>query len=114
MKNTILVLNTGSTSTKLAVYSGLTKEIQAEYVHDKQFLSAYPYVADQLPMRRALAEEFTGAKAAPFAPFAAIVARGGILPPIKSGGYVINAAMTDYLLNVCQEEHASNLAACIA
>jgi butyrate kinase len=114
MTHTIMVLNTGSTSTKLAVYQNRENVLQKEYQHTREFLDSYPYMADQLPMRHKIAEEFLENEAKSFAPFSAIVARGGILCPIHSGGYVINSAMVDYLLNVCTEEHASNVAACIA
>lgn len=114
MAYSILVLNTGSTSTKMAVYKDREKVLQKEYIHTKQFLEKYPYMSDQLPMRQQIAEEFAMSDAKDFAPFDAIVARGGILSPIHSGGYEINYEMVDYLLNVCEEEHASNVAACIA
>lgn len=114
MTKSILVLNTGSTSTKMAVYLDETCALQREYEHTKQFLEKYPYMSDQLPMRQELAERFTAEDASLYAPFDAIVARGGILCPIHSGGYVINEEMVDYLLNICEEEHASNVAACIA
>lgn len=114
MEYSILVLNTGSTSTKLAVYRNETKMVQKEYQHSKDFLKKFPYVADQLPMRQEIVEKFITTEAANYAPFDAIVARGGILPPIQSGGYTIDEAMVDYLLNISNEEHASNLSACIA
>ncbi|MEG1823269.1 MAG: butyrate kinase [Cloacibacillus sp.] len=114
MSYKILVLNTGSTSTKMAVYIDGERALQKEFEHTKPFLEKYPYMADQLPMRQELADQFTKEALERFGAFDAIVARGGILPPIHSGGYEINDVMVDYLLNVCQEEHASNVAACIA
>lgn len=109
----ILVLNTGSTSTKLALYTDEKKTVQKEYMHSKEELSAYPFMADQLPMRKELARTFI-LEVQSHAPFDAFVARGGILPPVQSGGYIINQAMCDYLQYVCNQEHASNLAAFIA
>lgn len=114
MTPSIIVLNTGSTSTKLAVYQGQTPVLQKEYVHPREELKGFRRVAEQRPLRQKLAEDFLTQEAAAYGPFQAIVARGGILTPIHSGGYVINQAMVDYLDNVCQEEHASNLAAGIA
>ena len=110
----IMVLNTGSTSTKMAVYFDDKKVVQREFEHTKEFLERYPYMADQLPMRQELADDFMREAVAEYGTFDAIVARGGILPPIHAGGYEINDVMVDYLLNVCAEEHASNVAACIA
>ncbi|MDO5115060.1 MAG: butyrate kinase [Synergistaceae bacterium] len=110
----IMVLNTGSTSTKMAVYFDDKKVLQKEFEHTKEFLEKYPYMSDQLPMRQELADEFTREASEEYGGFDAIVARGGILPPLHAGGYEINDVMVDYLLNVCAEEHASNVAACIA
>lgn len=110
----ILVLNTGSTSTKMAVYIDRQSVLNKEFEHTKAFLEKYPYMSDQLPMRQDLADGFTKDAVEKYGVFDAIVARGGILPPIHSGGYEINRTMVDYLLDVCQEEHASNVAACIA
>ena len=110
----ILVLNTGSTSTKMAVYIDEKRALDREFTHSKEFLEKYRYMADQLPMRRELAEQFTNEMEDKYGAFDAIVARGGILPPIHAGGYEINETMVRYLLDVCQEEHASNVAACIA
>lgn len=114
MSYRIIVLNTGSTSTKMAVYADSDKVMSREFEHTKEFLEKYPYMSDQLPMRQELADGFVKEAGEKYGPFDAIVARGGILPPIHAGGYEINDVMVDYLLNICKEEHASNVAACIA
>ncbi len=114
MTPSIIVLNTGSTSTKLAIYQGKEPVLQKEYTHSREQLKDFPSVNDQYAMRKQLAEDFVTKEAAAYAPFDAIVARGGILTPIHSGGYVINEDMLYYLRNDCKEEHASNLAAIIA
>lgn len=114
MAYSILVLNTGSTSTKLAVYRDQVRVLQKEYPHSRESLKAYHSMAEQLPMRQQIAHDFVAQDAAEFAPFDAIVARGGLLGPIHSGGYEINQTMLHYLHDICKEEHASNLAAWIA
>ncbi|MBQ6808302.1 MAG: butyrate kinase [Firmicutes bacterium] len=114
MTYSILVLNSGSTSTKMAVYADQEKVLQKEYSHSRELLKSYPSVAAQLPLREEIANSFIAEEAAAFAPFDAIVARGGLLGPIHSGGYIINQCMVDYLRDICKEEHASNLAAYIA
>ena len=82
----IMVLNTGSTSTKMAVYFDDKKVVQREFEHTKEFLERYPYMADQLPMRQELADDFMREAVTEYGAFDAIVARGGILPPIHAGG----------------------------
>lgn len=113
MANKILVLNTGSTSTKLAVYFGDKKEIQQEYSHSEETLRQFTRVVEQLPIRREIAYTFVDTIASACAPFDAVVALGGFLGPIRPGGYEINKAMVEYALN-STEEHASNLAPSIA
>ncbi|MPM45837.1 putative butyrate kinase 2 [bioreactor metagenome] len=114
MAYSILVINTGSTSTKLAVYRDKEKAVQKEYSHSKEDLKKYHSIADQLPMRLNVAEKFVESEAAPYRPFDAVVARGGFLCPIKPGGYEVNEDMVYYSVHISKEEHASNLSACIA
>jgi len=45
--------------------------------------------------------------------FDAIAARGGILPPVESGTYIVDENMVNYLINKTKVQHASNLAAVI-
>jgi len=44
----------------------------------------------------------------------AVVGRGGALPPVKAGAYLVNDRMVDRLINRPVGEHASNLGALIA
>ncbi len=44
----------------------------------------------------------------------AVVGRGGLLPPVKSGAYLVNDEMLDRLINRPVLEHASNLGAIIS
>ncbi|MFN3282864.1 MAG: butyrate kinase, partial [Pseudothermotoga sp.] len=48
------------------------------------------------------------------ADFSAIAARGGILPPVESGTYLVNEKMVHYLKHLSPVRHVSNLAAVIA
>lgn len=114
MGHNILVINTGSTSTKLAVYQDRNLVIQEKYQHSKSDLDNFPFIGDQVSMRIQMLRQFIAEKAKSFQPFDAIVARGGTLPPVKSGGYIINDNMCEYLEKICSQEHASNLAAFIA
>ena len=71
----IMVLNTGSTSTKMAVYFDDKKVTKKEFEHTKEFLEKYPYMSDQLPMRQELADDFMKESAEEYGRFDAIVAR---------------------------------------
>ena len=112
MKHNIFVINTGSTSSKFALYSDSEAMIEEKVVHTPEDLAPFPHVADQLKFRTAIAEDIA-ARAMSFYPFETVVARGGMLPPVKSGCYEINEAMIDYLF-ATKQEHASNLSAIIA
>ncbi len=114
MSKNILVLNTGSTSTKIAIYRDREQRVLEEYRHSKEELDCFAFMGDQAPMRAACLHDFIQTKSEGYQPFTAIVARGGLLPPVQAGGYAINDNMCDFLENVCTQEHASNLAAFIA
>ncbi len=114
MAKKILVLNTGSTSTKVALYLDTLPAREAEYRHPGEELAGFASMADQIPMRTEHMRAFIAGLPAESRPFDAIVARGGMLPPIQAGGYAINDNMCEFLEKYATEEHASNIAAPIA
>ncbi|MBR0374399.1 MAG: butyrate kinase [Mogibacterium sp.] len=110
----LLVINPGSTSTKLAVYEDEEKVFQESVTHSMEELAPFEKIADQLDYRMAKirpALERSGFKPSDFD---VIMARGGILPPLKTGGYIVNDDMLWQLKNKPAGEHASNLGALIA
>ena len=48
-----LIINPGSTSTKLALYRGEEKIVQEDVTHDANELAKYKDIVDQVPLRRA-------------------------------------------------------------
>jgi butyrate kinase len=110
----ILVINPGSTSTKLSVYRG-KREVYAETLyHTAEELSAYRRITDQYPFRVRVIEELLRKNGFGDALFDAIVARGGLLHPLEGGTYRVNEKMVEELLEARYGEHASNLGAIIA
>jgi len=110
----ILVLNPGSTSTKVAVYRG-SKQLIAESIgHDKSEVEKYPRIVDQYPMRKAVILDFLTRNKIALKSLSAVVDRGGVLKPISSGTYRINQAMLDDLKEAKRGEHISNVGAFIA
>lgn len=112
----ILAINPGSTSTKLGVY---TKN-GAEFVHTvrhtdedlaqfrgRPVLEQVDYRAGQI--RHELQKAGYGA-----GKFEAIVGRGGLLPPVASGTYLVDDVMLEQLRLARRGEHASNLGAVLA
>lgn len=110
----ILALNPGSTSTKIALYENKELLFKSNLEHSNEELAKFDGIASQYPMRKeAILSELTknGYK---IEELKAVVGRGGLLPPVKSGAYEVNELMADVLLNRPALEHASNLGGLIA
>jgi butyrate kinase len=110
----ILVLNPGSTSTKVAVYRGAKQIISESIAHDKAQIEKFPRIVDQYPMRQAVVLDFLSRHRIDPKKLSAVVDRGGLLKPISSGTYRINQAMLDDLKEAKRGEHISNVGAFIA
>ena len=82
----ILVINPGSTSTKIAVYENETPLLVRNIKHTVEELSVYPQVIDQFEFRKNLVLEELETNGIPFE-FDAVIGRGGLGKPI-SGGYM--------------------------
>ena len=114
MSERILVLNPGSTSTKAAVYEGDQPLMSRSIVHTNQDLAPYPTLNDQLDYRVALVRGWLGQEGFDLSTLSAVVGRGGIIPNIVSGGYLVDDALTDCLLHHTVFDHASNLGGLMA
>ena len=55
-----LIINPGSTSTKLALYRDEEKLVQEDVTHDSNELAKYKDIVDQVPMRMAFIQDFRG------------------------------------------------------
>ncbi len=113
-KTKILVINPGSTSTKIALYDGRQQLWQQNIEHDSEALRGYPTIYAQLPFRLQLVKETYEAKGGKWEELACAVARGGLLPPLSSGAYEVSDEMLDVLEHRPMNHHASNLGAAIA
>lgn len=114
MSYKILAINPGSTSTKVAVYDDGTELFSTNLPHSQEELAPYRTVADQFEMRRDRILAYLRGRDFDLGQLAAVVGRGGMLPPVKSGAYRVNETMVDRLRNRPVQEHASNLGALIA
>ena len=108
----ILVINPGSTSTKIAVYEDETPLFVESRDHETASLS--PAVMDQFELRHRLLLDVLAEKGIDPASLHACVGRGGLLPPVRSGAYRVNGAMLDVLRYRPVMQHASNLGAVLA
>jgi len=113
MRN-ILVINPGSTSTKVAVFVDGEEQAASTAVHSPEELAAFASVADQARMREERVRAFVGEQGISLGALDAVVARGGLLRPIAGGLYGVNESMLADLRTARYGEHASNLGAMIA
>lgn len=114
MSYKILAINPGSTSTKISVYEDEEEIFTEKLEHPLEVMEKFDRVEDQLHMREELILKLLKEKNIDIKELSAVVARGGMLPPVKPGAYEINELMIDRVLNRPIMEHASNLAAPIA
>jgi len=110
----ILAINPGSTSTKIALYEDEKEVFTKTLEHPVEELEKYDNTQDQYEMRKDAVLAFLKEKNFDIKNLSAVVGRGGMLPPVKSGAYVVNELMLDTLKNRPVMEHASNLGAPIA
>lgn len=110
----ILVINPGSTSTKIAVYENKTEKFKVNIEHPAADLAPFTTVVDQYDLRKNAVLDCLKDNNFNVAELDAIVARGGALPPLKGGAYRINEAMVERLRHRPLLEHASNVAPIIA
>ncbi|MBD3308918.1 butyrate kinase [candidate division KSB3 bacterium] len=110
----ILVVNPGSTSTKVAVYEGQTCLMVQSLPHAHEQLARYAKMTDQLPFRKDLVVQVLQEHAIALDTLDAIVGRGGLLYPLEGGCYRVNDQMVADLTNAVMGEHASNLGALLA
>lgn len=109
-----LIINPGSTSTKIAVFKDKQNLFTETIRHSSEELSDFKKIADQFEFRKKMIMEFLEQKGIKVGELSAIVGRGGLLTPLEGGTYIINDEMCDELKSAKNGEHASNLAAIIA
>ena len=110
----ILVINPGSTSTKIAVYDSHTQLWQENIEHDSAVLQGYPTIFAQIPYRLPIILGCYEQHGDKLEELACVMSRGGLLPPLPAGAYEVNDEMIDVLENRPMVAHASNMGAAIA
>lgn len=110
----ILVINPGSTSTKMAVYEDEKPVLLRNIPHKADELAKFGDVTNQQDFRRQLVLdelEQTGIAL----DFDAVIGRGGLVKPVSGGVYEINDRMLDDTRHGCvMHDHACNLGCLIA
>jgi butyrate kinase len=109
----ILVINPGSTSTKVAIYKDKMEMDTRTLQHSPRELERYPEVKDQLDFRRDAVEAYLKDLNIPLTALSAIAARGGAVGKLNCGAYQVDRTFVE----ACRKPlapHVSNLAAIIA
>lgn len=110
----LLILNPGSTSTKVAVYEDETPLFTQSISHSFEELAPFKKVVDQYGFRKELILKTLKEKGVALDSLTGIVARGGLLAPLEAGAYRVNEDMVWQLRENPRQEHASNVGALIA
>ena len=110
----ILVINPGSTSTKIAVFGDEEVLLSSTVKHSTQELQRFSNVIDQYEFRRNHILEYLAKEKIDLTEINVVVGRGGLLRPLQSGVYEVNERMINDLRLVLNGEHASNLGAILA
>ena len=108
----ILVINPGSTSTKMAIFDDDRQVWTAGAHHPVAELARFERISDQYAYRRDFILSRLQEAGIPLR-FDAVIGRGGLLKPLSGGVYAVNERMRYDLVNATME-HACNLGALIA
>lgn len=109
-----LIINPGSTSTKIGVFEDETLLFEETLRHSTEEIAQYASIVDQKDFRKDIILNLMKEKDFDMKSLNVVVGRGGMLKPIPGGTY----AVTDDLLNDLkigrQGQHASNLGGILA
>ncbi|MFU8802571.1 MAG: butyrate kinase [Bradymonadaceae bacterium] len=111
MSHHILIINPGSTSTKLGIFRDDECLWRESFEH--RFEGELSLLS-QLPVRQEAVTEFLEDRLPEGVVLDAVVGRGGLLPPLPAGTYAVDEAMLQTLRQARRGEHASNLGAFLA
>ena len=114
MPHKLLIINPGSTSTKISIFED-EKELLTETLrHETTEIQKYKSVSDQLGFRKEIILNILKEKNFDINSLNAVVGRGGMLKPMEGGTYEVNDLMIEDLKVGVQGEHASNLGGILA
>lgn len=108
----ILVINPGSTSTKIAVYDNYTPLLVKSIKHLAKDLERFAKATDQFEFRKQLVIDELKYNDIPFE-FNAVIGRGGLTKPLSGGVYEVNEKMMNDARNA-DHQHACDLGCIIA
>jgi butyrate kinase len=110
----ILVINPGSTSTKVALFIGENEEWAENINHTQEELAPFLTVYNQIDFRKNLVLKALRKHGQNVDELDAIASRGGPFAPVKGGAYEINDAMIEKIMKEPVDYHVSLIGAVIA
>lgn len=110
----VLVINPGSTSTKVALYDQEFEVKSNKLEHSQDELAKYNSVLDQYEYRLNLINNWLKKENIQTSSLKAVVGRGGLLRPIPGGTYLVTDKMLEDLKLGIGGEHAANLGGILA
>ncbi|MCJ7690371.1 MAG: butyrate kinase, partial [Clostridiaceae bacterium] len=114
MSYKLLMINPGSTSTKIGVYEDEVEVLIETLRHSSEEIGKFKSIFEQLNFRKEVILNILKDKNFDIKTLDAIVGRGGLLKPIEGGTYAVNEAMLNDLKIGVLGQHASNLGGIIA
>lgn len=110
----VLVINPGSTSTKVGLFRGEEEVKSHKISHSREELERYDKISEQYDYRLNLIYDWLKSVEISTSSLVAVVARGGLLRSIPGGTYIVTDKMIKDLEIGIQGEHASNLGGILA
>lgn len=109
-----LIINPGSTSTKIGVFEDETLLFDKTLRHPTEEIAKYASIIDQKDFRKQIILDALKEDNCDIHSFDVIVGRGGLLKPIPGGTYPVSDALLADLVAGVQGQHASNLGGILA
>lgn len=110
----LLIINPGSTSTKIGVYEDEKQLFEETLRHSSEEIGQYETIYSQFEFRKEVILNVLKENDFDITTLNAVVGRGGMLKPIAGGTYAINDVLLEDLKVGVQGQHASNLGGIIA
>lgn len=114
MSYKLLIINPGSTSTKIGVYEDEKELFEETLRHSTEEIARYATIFDQFQFRKDVILNILKENNFDLTTLSAVVGRGGMLKPVEGGTYAVNDAMIEDLKVGVQGPHASNLGGILA
>lgn len=109
-----LIINPGSTSTKIGVFEDETLLFEETLRHSTEEIAQYASIVDQKDFRKQIILDLLSKKEFDINSLQVVVGRGGMLKPIPGGTYAVSDALLNDLKIGVQGQHASNLGGILA